>query len=100
MFGNPNMLRQIQAKLLKTQEELANETIEATAGGGAVTIVINGHQKVQSVKIAPEAVDPEDIGLLEDLIIAAMNEAVTKSHELAAKRLGAITGGLRIPGLI
>ena len=91
--------RKLQEKLAKAQEELANETVEASVGGGAVSIVMTGHQKVVSVKISPEAVDPEDIGLLEDLVLTAMSEALEKSQELSNKRLGAITGGLKIPGL-
>lgn len=100
MFGNMNMIKQMQAKLVKIQEELANETVEVTAGGGAVTIVITGHQKVQSVKIDPEVVNPEDVEMLEDLILLAMNEAVSKSQEMASKKLSAVTGGLKIPGLL
>jgi len=96
----PNVIRQMQAKLMKMQEELANETVEASAGGGAVTVVMNGHQEVKSIKISPEAVDPEDVETLEDLVLTAVNEAAAKSRELAAKRLGAITGGLRIPGIL
>ncbi len=99
MIGNLKMLQQMQQRLVKTQEDLANETIEASAGGGAVTIVMTGHQKVQSVKISPEAVDPNDIGMLEDLVMAAVNEAVDKTHALATQRLSAVTGGLKIPGL-
>lgn len=82
------------------QEELGNETVEASVGGGAVTVVMTGHQKVQSVKLAPEVVDPEDVPMLEDLIVAAMNEAVEKSRDLANKKLGALTGGMKIPGLM
>ena len=91
--------QQLQAKLAKAQEELGNEMIEVSAGGGAVKIVISGHQKVVSVKIDPEVVDPQDVETLEDLVMAAVNEAVEKSHELAAKRLSALTSGLHIPGL-
>ncbi len=99
MFGSVKQLQQMQQRLLKVQEELANETVEVTAGGGAVKIVITGNQQVRSVKIDPEAVDAEDITMLEDLIVAAVNEAVTKSQELASKKMGAITGNLRIPGM-
>jgi DNA-binding YbaB/EbfC family protein len=100
---NKHFIRQakeLQAKLAKAQEELGSAQIEASAGGGAVTVVIDGHQKVQSVKISPEAVDLQDIGLLEDLVLAAVNEAIKKSQELAQERLGALTGGLKIPGLM
>lgn len=91
--------KELQAKLAKAQEELEDTILEASAGGGAVTITINGQQKVQSVKISPEAVDSQDVELLEDLILTAMNEAVRKSQELAQERLGSLTGGLKIPGL-
>ncbi len=94
------MLQQLQARLAKMQEELGNETIEVSVGGGAITVVMTGHQKVQSVKLAPEVVDPEDVPMLEDLLVAAMNEAVDKSRDLANKRLGALTGGMKIPGLM
>lgn len=97
---NMRLLQQMQERLAKTQEELGNETVEGTAGGGAVTVVMTGHQKVKSVTIDAEVVDPEDVEMLQDLVAAAINEAVSKSHELASKRLGAITGGLKIPGLM
>ena len=100
---NKNILRQaqqMQQRLAKAQEELEQETVEASAGGGAVTVVASGKQKVHSVTIDPAAVDPQDVGMLEDLVLAAVNEAMDKAQELAAKRLGAITGGLSIPGLM
>ena len=99
---NKNFLRQaqqMQQRLLKAQEELEMESIEASVGGGVVTVVVNGKQKIQSIKIDPVAVDPEDINMLEDLIIAAVNEAMDKAQELASQRVGAITGGMNIPGL-
>jgi len=92
--------QQLQEKLAKIQAELGNETVEVTSGGGAVTLVIDGHQRVRSITISREAVDPEDVEMLEDLILSAMNEALDKSRELASKRLGAITGGMKIPGLM
>ena len=98
MQPNMNLIRQMQAKMMKIQEELESETVEATAGG-AVKIVMNGHQIIKAIEIDPSAVDPEDVEMLQDLIMAAVNEAVTKSKELAAKRLGALTGGLKIPGM-
>ena len=102
MKMNKDILRQaqqMQAKLMKAQEELGNATVEASSGGGAVTVVVNGHQQLLSVKISPEAVDPEDVEMLEDLVQAAVNEGMEKSRELASSQLGAITGGLNIPGL-
>jgi len=97
---NMRLIQQMQERLLKAQEELGNESVEGTAGGGAVRIVMTGHQKVQSVTIDPEVVDPEDVEMLQDLVAAAVNDAVHKSHELATKRLGAVTGGMKIPGLM
>ena len=99
---NRQMMRQaqqLQAKLQKTQEELAEATLEATSGGGAVTVVITGQQEIKSVKISPEVVDPEDVEMLEDLVLSAVSEALRKSQELAASRLGALTGGLKLPGM-
>jgi DNA-binding YbaB/EbfC family protein len=89
--------RQFQEKMEKIQQELEKATVEASSGGGAVTVVMTGQQQVQSVKISPEAVD--DIEMLQDLVLTAMNEAVKKSKELAADRLGTLTSGLKIPGL-
>lgn len=100
---NRDLLRQaqqLQARMAKIQEELGNEQVETTVGGGAVTVVMNGHQVLQSIKIQPEAVDPQDVAMLEDLVLAAVNEALEKSRALAAKRLGSLTGGLKIPGLM
>jgi DNA-binding YbaB/EbfC family protein len=96
---NMRLLQQMQERLAKAQEELGKEVVEGTAGGGAVKIVMSGHQKVQSVVIDPEVVDPADVEMLQDLMVAAINEAVGRSHELASKRMGALTGGLKIPGL-
>ncbi len=91
--------QKLQAKLAKAQEELGNITVEASSGGGAVKVVINGQQKIQSVKISPEVVSPEDVELLEDMVLTAVSEAIAKSQEAAAKHLGGLTGGLKIPGL-
>lgn len=89
--------RQFQEKMEKVQQELEKATVEASSGGGAVTVVMTGQQQLQSVKISPEAAG--DAEMLEDLVITAMNEALKKSKELAASRLGELTGGLNIPGL-
>ncbi len=91
--------QQLQAKLAKAQEELGSMTVDAASGGGAVRVVIDGHQKVHSVEISQEVVEAGDAELLQDLVMAAMNEAVAKSQELAGKHLGKLTGGLNIPGL-
>ncbi len=91
--------QKLQAQLVKAQEELGNMTVEASSGGGAVTIVMNGQQKIQSVKISPEVVNPEDVEMLEDMVLTAVSEAIAKSQETAAAHLGGLTGGLKIPGL-
>ena len=91
--------QQLQAKLVKAQQELENITVEASSGGGAVKVTINGQQKIQSVKISPEVINPDDVELLEDLVLTAVSEAVAKSQEVAAEHLGGLTGGLKIPGL-
>ena len=92
--------QQLQARIAKVQEELDNTTVEASSGGGAVTVVITGQQRFCSIKISPQALDPEDVEFLEDLVLAAVNEAITKSKELAASKLDAISGGFKIPGLM
>ena len=99
---NKHLMRQaqeLQARLAKAQQELSETTIEASSGGGAVKVTINGQQQIQSVKISPEVVNPDDVELLEDLVLAAISEATAKSQELATKHLGGLTGGLKIPGL-
>jgi nucleoid-associated protein EbfC len=99
MMPNANMMRQMQARLNKIQEELEAKTVEASAGGGAVTVVVNGQLRVKSVTIDPEVVDAEDVEMLQDLVTAAVNEALGKAQELAAQQLGALTGGLKLPGM-
>ena len=91
--------QKLQSQLVKAQEELGNITVEASSGGGAVKVTVSGQQKIQSVKISPEVVNPEDVELLEDLVLTAVSEAITKSQEAAAEHLGGLTGGLKIPGL-
>jgi DNA-binding YbaB/EbfC family protein len=93
------MAREMQANMAKAQEELAAATVEGTAGGGAVIVVLTGTQDVKSVKIQKDAVDPEDVETLQDLVLAAFTDALKKSRELAAQRLGSVTGGLKIPGM-
>ena len=90
----------LQAKMAKAQEALGNELVEATAGGGAVKVVMTGHLHVQSVEIAPDVVDPDDIEMLQDLVASAVNEAIGKAQDLAQQRMGALTGGMKIPGLM
>ena len=99
-LSNPqNMFQSLQQKMLETQDALANETLEVSAGGGAVTVTITGQQKIQAIKISPEAVSAGDVEMLQDLILAAVNEAIEKSQLLASSRMGELTGGLKIPGL-
>ncbi len=90
-------LQQMQARMTKIQEELGERTVTGTAGGGMVTVVANGHQKVLEVKVKPEVVDPADVEMLQDLVLAATNEALEKARELAAKELGTVAGGLGLP---
>jgi hypothetical protein len=92
--------QQLQAKLAQAQEELGNVMVEATSGGGAVKVIVNGHQDVQSIEILPEVVDAQEVEMLQDLVMAAVNEAINKSREVAGKQLGSLTGGLNIPGLM
>ena len=91
--------QKLQKKLIEAQQELSNTTLETSSGGGVVKVTIDGQQKVRSVKISPEVVNPDDVELLEDLVLTAINEAISQSQELTAKRLGGLTGGLNIPGL-
>jgi DNA-binding YbaB/EbfC family protein len=93
------MAREMQANMAKAQEELAAATVEGTAGGGAVVVVLTGTQDIKSVKIQKDAVDPDDVETLQDLVLAAFSDALKKSRELAAQRLGGVTGGLKIPGM-
>ncbi len=100
---NQRILKQaqeLQAKMAKIQEELAKTNIEVTSGGGAVKVTINGQQEVQGIKISPEVVNPQEVEMLEDLVLAAIKEAHTKSQELANQKMGSLTAGLRIPGLM
>lgn len=91
--------QQMQARIAKIQEELGSEVVEASAGGGAVTVTITGHLRLKSVKISPDVVDPQDVEMLEDLVTAAVNDAVDKAQSLASSRLGAVTGGMKLPGM-
>lgn len=103
MGGNMNsMIRQaqkMQEEMLKAQEELETKTVEASVGGGAVSVVVSGKKELVSVTISPEAVDPEDVEMLQDLIVSAVNEALRKADDMAASSMSKITGGMNIPGL-
>ena len=100
---NKNMLKQaqqMQARLAAAQEEIASAKTEATAGGGMVKVTVIGGSKVDSIDIDPEVVDPEDVEMLQDLVLAAVNEAMDNAQKLASDKMGQITGGLNIPGLM
>lgn len=95
------MLKQVQkmqAEMMAAQEQLKDEVVEASAGGGMVTVKVSGDLEVKSIAIDPEAVDPEDVELLQDMVLAAVNEALRSAQEMASKKLGGITGGLGGPG--
>jgi DNA-binding YbaB/EbfC family protein len=92
-------MRKMQQDAARMQEELANTVVEGAAGGGAVTVAINGDMKVTKISLKPEAVDPEDIETLEDLVVVALNDALTKIETLRSSKMAALTGGMRIPGL-
>jgi len=91
--------RKVQEQVQNLQDELAHKTVEATSGGGMVHAVANGKQELLSVKIAPEIVSPDDIGMLEDLVSAAVNEALRSARALMQEEMTKITGGVRIPGI-
>jgi DNA-binding YbaB/EbfC family protein len=92
------MAREMQANMEKAQTELGSLTVEGSAGGGAVTVVMTGTQEAREIRIDKDAVDPEDVETLRDLVLAAVNDALAKSKELAAEKLGGVTGGLKLPG--
>jgi len=98
--GMMGQIQKLQEDMVKAQEALGDEVVEISVGGGAVTVTMTGQQEMRSVTIDPEVVDPEDVEMLQDLVLAAVNEAIEKSQGLAAERMGALTGGLNIPGLM
>lgn len=102
-MGNMNkMMKQVQkmqAQMAKLQEELHERVVEASAGGEAVTVKVNGKQELLEIKIKPDVVDPEDVEMLEDMIMAAVNEGIRKAQEMVASEMSKITGGMNIPGL-
>ncbi len=105
MKGMPNMgqimkqAQKFQTKMAKLQEELSEKTVEASAGGGMVTVVANGGQDVLSINIDPEVVDPEDVEMLQDLIMAAVNDALNKAKAMMNEEMGQLTKGMNIPGM-
>ena len=97
---NMQQAQKLQQQLLKAQADLVNVKVEGSAGGGAVKVVMNGQQAIESVKISKEVVNPEEVEMLEDLVLSAVRDASTKSMEAANKQMSALTGGLKIPGLM
>ncbi|MCF8067913.1 MAG: YbaB/EbfC family nucleoid-associated protein [Desulfobacterales bacterium] len=98
-----NMMKQaqkLQSKMMKMQDELAEKTVETSSGGGMVKVVANGKQQIVSLEIEKEVVDPEDVEMLQDLVLAAVNDALVKSQEMVNAEMGKLTGGLNIPGLM
>ena len=99
---NKKMLRQaqqLQQRMLKLQEELESATVEATAGGDVVRVVVSGKMKLESLTVEPEVVNPDDVEMLQDLVMAAVNEGLEKAQEMVSSRMNALTGGMNIPGL-
>lgn len=93
-------VQEMQKQMAKAQEELAAQEVEASAGGGMVTVKVTGDLRVTSIKIDPNAVDPDDVEMLEDMVLAAVNEALRSAQELASSKMSGLTGGLNIPGLM
>jgi len=103
MKGMGNIMKQaqkLQSQMLKLQEELAERTVDATAGGGMVKAVANGKQQIVSIHIEKEVVDPDDVEMLEDLVLAAVNDALSRAQEMVSSEMGKLTGGMNIPGLM
>jgi hypothetical protein len=101
---NPKQMQQMamkmQKQMQKIQEELGNTNIQGTAGGDAVTITMNGHREIQAIAISPEVVDPEDVEMLQDLLLAAINDASKKAQDMAEEKMGPLAGNMQIPGLM
>ena len=103
MKGMGNMMKQaqkLQSRMLKLQEELAEKTVETTAGGGMIKAVANGRQQLVGLTIDREVVDPDDVEMLQDLILAAVNDALNKAQEMVANEMGKLTGGFNLPGML
>jgi DNA-binding YbaB/EbfC family protein len=103
MKGMGNIMKQaqrLQSQMLKLQEELAEKTVEATAGGGMVRAVANGKQQILSIRIEKEVVDPDDVEMLEDLVLAAVNDALSRAQEMVTEEMNKLTGGMNIPGIM
>jgi len=103
MKGMGKVMKQaqkLQAQMVKLQDEMADKTVETTSGGGMVKVVANGRQQVVSIQIEKEVIDPDDVEMLQDLILAAVNDALIKSQEMVSQEMSKLTGGLNIPGLM
>ncbi len=98
--GTLKQIQELQSKVLEAQQALGEQTVSVSVGGGAVTVVMTGHHKLQSITVSSDVIDPEDPEMLQDLIIAAVNEASDKAGELATQSLASLTGGLGIPGMM
>jgi DNA-binding YbaB/EbfC family protein len=92
-------VKKMQQQMAKAQEELESKVLEGSAGGGVVQVKVNGHKRVLDITIQPEAVDPDDVEMLQDLVLTAVNDALAKAEEVASKDLSQVTGGMKIPGL-
>lgn len=105
MKGIPNVgnlmkqAQEFQSKMARLQDELKDKTVEASSGGGMVTVVVDGQQEIRSIKIDPEVIDPDDIEMLQDLILAAVNDGLNKAKEMANEEMGKLTGGLNLPNI-
>ena len=99
MQGMMKKVQKMQAEMLKMQEELKTRTVETTVGGGALTIVANGKKEIESIKIKPEAIDPDDVEMLQDMIVSGVNEALRKIDEMTERDMSKITGGMKLPGM-
>lgn len=102
-MGNMNnmmkQMKKLQDQMMKAQDELKDKTVEGSAGGGVVTVVVNGHKEVKDIQIKPEAVDPDDVEMLQDLVLTAINDAMKKVDDMTGQQMGKLTGGMNIPGL-
>ena len=92
--------QKMQAKIMKIQEEMGEQSVEAASGGGMVTVTANGKQEILSIRIEPEVVDPEEVEMLQDLVAAAVNEALKKAQEMMAEEMAKVTGGMNLPGMM
>ena len=100
MQPNMKMIQQMQNRMMKIQEELEQAVVQGTSGGGVVTVEVSGQRDMKSIKIDPSAVDPEDVEMLEDLVLAAVTDAMDRAAKMNEEKMGALTGGMKIPGLM